>query len=83
MAEPRESKVKFTPFPVPMGNEDKPLVRSAGFTYRCNGCGGEVQDGAVLAEQVEDGMVVGLLAFAGWSAPGQFGPETHRCGRIL
>jgi hypothetical protein len=77
------SEPEFTPFPVPMSNDDKPLVRPAGFTYRCNGCGGEVQDGAVLAEQVEDGMVVGLIAHDGWAAPNQPGPVTHRCGKVV
>lgn len=77
------AKVTFTPFPVPMGRGDMPLVRPDGPVYRCNGCGGEVQDGAILAEQVQDGMVVGLIAYDGWSAPGQPGPVTHRCGRVL
>ncbi len=68
----------FTPFKVPTDRDDLPLVSPDGPVYRCNGCGGPVEPGSVLAEQVEDGMVVGLLAFAGHG-----GPQTHACGRVL
>lgn len=67
---------KFTPFPVPVRSDDKPLVRHAGFQYECTGCGGPVPDGAWLYETVEDGTVVGLRATAG-----QGGDEVHRCGK--
>lgn len=66
---------KFSPFPEPKTSDDTPLVTHAGFQYRCTGCGGDVPDGAWLAERVKDGMVVGLLVTAG-----QGGQVVHACG---
>lgn len=66
----------FTPFAVPVGHDDVPLVQHAGAAYRCTGCGGPVPDGAWLYETVEDGLVVGLRATAGAG-----GHDIHRCGK--
>jgi hypothetical protein len=71
MAKPTE----FTPFPEPRTADDAPLVTHAGFAYRCTGCGGPVPDGAWLAEDIADGMVIGLRVTAG-----QGGPVVHACG---
>jgi hypothetical protein len=68
---------KFTPFPQPIHADDTPLVRHAGAAYKCSGCGGHVPDGVHLAEQIKDGMVVGLVARLGWD-----GPVVHKCGTV-
>lgn len=65
----------FTPFPVPRTAEDKPLFTHNGFDYKCTGCGGPIPDGAWITEDVEGGMVVGLLV-----RKGQDGPVVHACG---
>jgi hypothetical protein len=68
-------KPKFEPFPEPRKQGDTPLVVHNGFQYRCSGCGGDVPDGAWLEEDIDDGMVVGLLVRAG-----QGGHVVHACG---
>jgi hypothetical protein len=66
---------EFQPFPDPDAGGDTPLVQSAGFAYRCSGCGGEVGDGMHLHTRVRDGMVVGVAARRGTD-----GPVEHECG---
>jgi hypothetical protein len=69
---------EFTPFIEPSREGGQALFHTVGLDYICTGCGGTIPGGAWFFENIEDGMVVGIIARAG----GADAPIVHQCGEV-
>jgi hypothetical protein len=80
---------KFKPFKDPdksLDDDDDRLVYAVGPSYFCTGCREEMPDGVWLYPNIEDDMVVGIVATNGVplsdaTDPRRDGRIVHSCGK--